>query len=99
MSHSVSGVVSQVSKAAYGLCCWVRAMESYDRVAKVVEPKKASLAAAEEQLDVVMTALRSKQAKLQVRLSSLFHGTPVAAFLCAWDPMHASLCSVCGTRV
>jgi len=57
----------QVSKAAYGLCCWVRAMESYDRVAKVVEPKKAKLAAAEEQLDVVMTALRGKQAKLQVR--------------------------------
>ena len=56
----------QVSKAAYGLCCWVRAMESYDRVAKVVEPKKAKLAAAEEQLDIVMTALRGKQAKLQV---------------------------------
>ena len=42
-------------------------MESYDRVAKVVEPKKAKLAAAEEQLDIVMTALRGKQAKLQVR--------------------------------
>ena len=60
-------VFCQVSKAAYGLCCWVRAMESYDQVAKVVEPKKAKLAAAEEQLDVVMTALRGKQAKLQVR--------------------------------
>lgn len=63
--HSVS--MLQVSKAAYGLCCWVRAMESYDRVAKVVEPKKAKLAEAEEQLDVVMTALRGKQAKLQVQ--------------------------------
>lgn len=62
--HSVT--MLQVSKAAYGLCCWVRAMESYDRVAKVVEPKKAKLAEAEEQLDVVMTALRGKQAKLQV---------------------------------
>lgn len=41
-------------------------MESYDRVAKVVEPKKAKLAEAEGQLDVVMTALRGKQAKLQV---------------------------------
>ncbi len=29
-------VVKKASKAAYGLCCWVRAMESYDRVAKVV---------------------------------------------------------------
>lgn len=56
----------QASKAAYGLCCWVRAMESYDRVAKVVEPKRAKLAEAEEQLEVVMTALRGKQAKLQV---------------------------------
>lgn len=28
-------VVKKASKAAYGLCCWVRAMESYDRVAKV----------------------------------------------------------------
>jgi dynein heavy chain len=27
--------VKKASKAAYGLCCWVRAMEAYDRVAKV----------------------------------------------------------------
>jgi hypothetical protein len=26
-----------VSKAAYGLCAWVRAMEAYDRVVKVGE--------------------------------------------------------------
>ena len=42
----------QASKAAYGLCCWVRAMESYDRVAKVVEPKRKKLKEAEEQLEV-----------------------------------------------
>ena len=41
-------------------------MESYDRVAKVVEPKRAKLADAEQQLEVVMTELRGKQAKLQV---------------------------------
>ena len=29
-------VVKKASKAAYGLCCWVRAMESYDRCEKVV---------------------------------------------------------------
>lgn len=46
-------------------------MESYDRVAKVVEPKKAKLAEAEQQLDVVMTALRGKQAKLQVMAKPL----------------------------
>ena len=28
-------VVQKASKAAYGLCQWVRAMEAYDRVAKV----------------------------------------------------------------
>lgn len=42
----------QVSKAAYGLCCWVRAMEVYDRVAKVVGPKKEALKKAEAQLQV-----------------------------------------------
>lgn len=29
-------VVKKASKAAYGLCCWIRAMESYDKVAKVL---------------------------------------------------------------
>lgn len=28
-------VVRKASKAAYGLCCWIRAMESYDKVNKV----------------------------------------------------------------
>ena len=77
----------QVSKAAYGLCCWVRAMESYDRVAKVVEPKKAKLAAAEEQLDIVMTALRGKQAKLQVHLLFIIvhhHHIAPGFLLCRW---------------
>lgn len=31
-------VVKKASAAAYGLCCWVRAMEAYDRVAKVRHP-------------------------------------------------------------
>lgn len=48
------------------MCCWVRAMESYDRVAKVVEPKRMKLAESEGQLEVVMTALRGKQTELQV---------------------------------
>ena len=77
-------VFCQVSKAAYGLCCWVRAMESYDRVAKVVEPKKAKLAAAEEQLDVVMTALRGKQAKLQVSATCTQSHFPSSCFLPAF---------------
>ena len=28
-------VVKKASKAAFGLCCWIRAMESYDKVNKV----------------------------------------------------------------
>lgn len=31
-------VVKKASAAAYGLCSWVRAMEAYDRVAKVGTP-------------------------------------------------------------
>ena len=61
----------QVSKAAYGLCCWVRAMEAYDRVAKVVEPKRQKLTESESQLDVVMQALRGKQMELQVGFHAL----------------------------
>ena len=47
--------ILKVSKAAFGLCSWVRAMEVYDRVAKVVGPKKAALAEAEGQLKVCFT--------------------------------------------
>jgi len=35
-------VVKKASKAAFGLCCWVRAMESYDRVAKVPQIETAT---------------------------------------------------------
>lgn len=31
MSEFMPDVVKKASKAAYGLCCWVRAMEAYDR--------------------------------------------------------------------
>ena len=44
--------IKSVSSAAYGLCCWCRAMEAYDRVAKVVGPKKAKLQEAEQELGV-----------------------------------------------
>ncbi|KAK9812825.1 hypothetical protein WJX72_004356 [[Myrmecia] bisecta] len=63
--------VAQASKAAHGLCCWVRAMQSYDRVIKIVEPKKKKLAESEAELEVVMTALRAKQEALQAVLQKL----------------------------
>eukprot|EP00898_Chlorokybus_atmophyticus_P008353 jgi/Chlat1/8519/Chrsp80S07812 len=57
--------ILQASKAAYGLCCWVRAMEAYDRVAKVVAPKREALAEAEAEYSTVMANLRAKQADLK----------------------------------
>lgn len=63
--------IQTVSKAAYGLCCWVRAMEAYDRVIKVVEPKRNKLKEAEGQLEVVMGALRGKQAELKAVMDKL----------------------------
>ena len=47
--------IQQASNAAYGLCCWVRAMEAYDRVVKVVGPKKAKLKESEGELQVQHT--------------------------------------------
>jgi dynein heavy chain len=62
------------SSAAEGLCKWVLAMEIYDRVAKVVAPKKAALAVAEASLKETMVLLSAKQAELkevQDRLAKL----------------------------
>ncbi|KAL3685151.1 hypothetical protein R1sor_003173 [Riccia sorocarpa] len=61
----VPEVVQKASKAAFGLCSWIRAMEAYDRVAKVVAPKKAKLAAAEAEFQELQTALTAKRALLQ----------------------------------
>lgn len=36
-------VVRKASKAAYGLCCWIRAMESYDKVNKVNNKQMAGI--------------------------------------------------------
>uniref|UniRef100_A0A8C8EDP7 Dynein axonemal heavy chain 3 n=1 Tax=Otus sunia TaxID=257818 RepID=A0A8C8EDP7_9STRI len=58
-------VIKNVSSACEGLCKWVRAMEVYDRVAKVVAPKRERLRAAEELLDVQMQKLKTKQAELK----------------------------------
>uniref|UniRef100_A0A6Q2XF97 Uncharacterized protein n=1 Tax=Esox lucius TaxID=8010 RepID=A0A6Q2XF97_ESOLU len=57
--------IRTASTAAEGLCKWVRAMESYDKVAKVVAPKKEKLSQAEGELKVAMESLRKKQASLK----------------------------------
>ena len=51
--------------ACEGLCKWVRALDIYDRVAKVVAPKKAKLAGAEAELAIQMEKLDTKRAQLQ----------------------------------
>ncbi len=64
--------IRAASAAAEGLCKWVRAMDQYDKVAKVVAPKKAKLKEAEtalnsamQSLEVKRTQLREVQAKLK----------------------------------
>jgi len=64
-------VIEKQSKAATGLVKWVRAMEVYDRVAKVVEPKRIALKQAEDDLKVMMEGLAEKQAALQVVLDKI----------------------------
>ncbi|XP_025152566.1 dynein heavy chain 3, axonemal [Harpegnathos saltator] len=57
--------IKKVSAACEGLCKWVRAMEVYDRVIKVVAPKKAMLAEAEAALAMQMETLNAKRNLLQ----------------------------------
>ncbi|KAM7316207.1 hypothetical protein ACRRTK_024887 [Alexandromys fortis] len=66
--------IRNASTAAEGLCKWVIAMDSYDKVAKIVAPKKIKLAAAEGELKIAMDGLRKKQAALhevQAKLAKL----------------------------
>ncbi|CAH0561300.1 unnamed protein product [Brassicogethes aeneus] len=58
-------VVSKASSAAEGLCKWIIAMDMYDKVNKVVGPKKAKLAAAEKEFEEIMTLLREKRSQVQ----------------------------------
>lgn len=63
--------VKNVSTACEGLCKWVRAMDIYDRVAKIVAPKQQALAAAEAELAEQMEKLNAKRAELQIILDKL----------------------------
>ncbi|KAJ3333612.1 Dynein heavy chain 7, axonemal [Blyttiomyces sp. JEL0837] len=66
--------VRNASSAAEGLCNWIIAMESYDRVAKVVAPKQIALAHAEAELATTLEGLNEKRSILkavQDRLQAL----------------------------
>uniref|UniRef100_A0A663MC17 Dynein axonemal heavy chain 12 n=1 Tax=Athene cunicularia TaxID=194338 RepID=A0A663MC17_ATHCN len=56
--------VSKASSAAEGLCKWIMAMEVYDRVAKVVAPKKDRLREAQQSLAETLTLLNQKREEL-----------------------------------
>jgi len=57
--------VRNASSAAEGLCSWVIAMEAYDRVAKVVAPKKIALANAEAEYGETIQRLEEKRRMLR----------------------------------
>ena len=57
--------VAKASSAAEGLCKWVLAMEIYDRVVKVVAPKKVKLSQAQADLAATMEQLNRKRVELK----------------------------------
>ncbi|XP_062127566.1 dynein axonemal heavy chain 3 [Drosophila sulfurigaster albostrigata] len=63
--------IKAASMACEGICRWVRAMDVYDKVARIVMPKKAALAEAEGDLSQQMEKLNAKRAELQVILDKL----------------------------
>lgn len=66
--------VAKASQAAEGLCKWVRAMVLYDRVIKIVAPKKEKLAEAEQMYQQTMDFLDEKRrmlADLNEKLAAL----------------------------
>ncbi|XP_063786085.1 dynein axonemal heavy chain 3-like [Pseudophryne corroboree] len=58
-------VIKNVSSACEGLCSWVRAIEVYDKVAKIVAPKRQRLDAAEADLKIHMEKLKIKREELK----------------------------------
>lgn len=57
--------IKKVSTACEGLCRWVMAMSEYDKVAKVVAPKKEALAEAEATYKEALDELNLKRDQLQ----------------------------------
>lgn len=66
-----SDKAARASSAAEGICRWVLALVTYDKVAKEIAPKRAALKAAEEVYRVKMAGLASKQAQLDALLQKL----------------------------
>ena len=58
-------IVGRVSIAAKSLCMWVRAIEQYAKIYRVVEPKRYRLQVAEEHLNEKRKLLLEAKSKLQ----------------------------------
>ncbi|KAI4474528.1 hypothetical protein M0802_015568 [Mischocyttarus mexicanus] len=70
----VPHIVAKASSAAEGLCKWVRAMVSYNEIAKVVAPKKEKLALAQKECDEAEAFLNEKRltlSNLNIKLATL----------------------------
>ena len=63
--------IAKASSACEGLCKWVQAMDIYDRVAKVVGPKKEALGIAEGEFAEAMAGLEIKRAELKAVMDKL----------------------------
>lgn len=57
--------IKKVSAACEGLCRWVYAMSEYDKVSKVVAPKKKALAEAEKIYNEAINNLKAKREQLR----------------------------------
>uniref|UniRef100_A0A8B9XJL0 Dynein axonemal heavy chain 2 n=1 Tax=Bos mutus grunniens TaxID=30521 RepID=A0A8B9XJL0_BOSMU len=71
-------IIGRVSLAAKSLCMWVRAMELYGRLYRVVEPKRIRMNTALAQLQEKQAALAEAQEKLRevslIPMFSVFRG-------------------------
>ncbi|CEG43665.1 axonemal dynein heavy chain [Plasmopara halstedii] len=63
--------IRKASVAASGLCSWVHAMVVYDRVAKIVAPKREALKAATLALEKAQSELKIKQDALELVLDKV----------------------------
>lgn len=67
-------IVAKASSAAEGLCKWIIAMDLYDKVARIVAPKKEKLEMAESEYAATMAILQEKRdqvTRLEERLRDL----------------------------
>lgn len=57
--------VEKQSKVCKSICIWVRAISGYAKIFRIVQPKRAKLQKAEEELKAINDVLKEKQRQLQ----------------------------------